>query len=277
MTLQQALAEATAQLAAKGIDSAARDARWMMAKATGLDRSRLTLHLGDTLTEEAQFFFFNMMLERMTRVPLSHILGGREFYGRWFTVTPEVLDPRPETEILVSAALEEPFRDVLDLGTGSGAILVTLLAERRDAVGTGTDISGPALAVAEMNARAHAVLDQLHLERSHWFDAVGGRYALIVSNPPYIAASEMADLAPEVRDHEPHMALTDGADGLSAYRAIATGAPAHLAPGGRLVVEIGPTQGAEVSAMFQAAGLEAVELRRDLDGRDRVVIGRMPG
>lgn len=276
MTLQQALAEATAQLAAKGIDSAPRDARLLMAKATGIDRARLTLHLRDDLTEEAEFLFFNMVLDRMTRVPLSHILGGRDFYGRWFTVSPDVLDPRPETEILVAAALEAPFRTMLDLGTGSGAILLTLLAERPDATGTGTDISGPALAIAGANARALGLEDRLHLEEGRWFDPVGGRYDLIVSNPPYIAAEEMAGLAPEVREHEPRIALTDEGDGLSAYRAIAAGAPAHLVPGGWLRVEIGPTQGAQVADLFRAAGLEDVSVRPDLDGRDRVVAGRQP-
>lgn len=277
MTLMRdALAEATAHLSAAGIDDAARDARWIMSKATGIDRGRLTLHLGEALEEEAEFFFYNMMLERATRVPLSHILGGREFYGRWFGVSADVLDPRPETEILIGAALEVPFRDVLDLGTGSGAILVTLLAERPQATGTGTDLSGPALAKAEENARSLGVFDRMTLERGRWYDPVGGRYDLIVSNPPYIALEEMADLAPEVREHEPRLALTDEADGLSAYRSICARARDHLTEGGWLMVEIGPTQGAAVSGMFREAGLENVCVRPDLDQRDRVVIGQNP-
>ena len=274
-TLQQALAEATAQLAAKGIDSAARDARLLIARATGIDRARLTLHLRNDLSDEAEGAFFHMIRDRLTRMPLSHILGGREFYGRWFSVTPDVLDPRPETEILVAAALEAPFRTVLDLGTGSGAILLTLLAERPGATGTGTDLSGLALAVAGANARALGLEDRLHLLEGRWFDPVDGRFDLIVSNPPYIAADEMAGLAPEVLC-EPRIALTDEADGLSAYRAIATGAPAHLAPGGWLRVEIGPTQGRAVAELFRAAGLQDVSVRPDLDGRDRVVCGRQP-
>lgn len=277
MTLiREALAEATARLTAAGIDGSARDARWLMAAATGIDRGRLTLHLNDELGEEAAFFFYNMMLERESRVPLSHIVRGREFYGRWFSVSPDVLDPRPETEMLVLAALEVPFREVLDLGTGSGAILLTLLAERPEATGTGTDISGPALAKAEENARSLGVADRMHLERGRWYDPVGGRFDLIVSNPPYIAVAEMADLSPEVRNHEPRMALTDEADGLSAYRAIAAGARDHLTDGGWLMVEIGPTQGAAVAGMLTAAGFDRVQIRQDLDQRDRVVLGQSP-
>ena len=277
MTLiREALAEATARLTAAGIDGSARDARWLMAAATGIDRGRLTLHLNDELGGEAAFFFYNMMLERESRVPLSHIVRGREFYGRWFSVSPDVLDPRPETEILVHAALEVPFREVLDLGIGSGAILLTLLAERPEATGTGTDISAPALAKAEENARALQVFDRTHLERSHWYDNIGGRYDLIVSNPPYIAVAEMADLSPEVRNHEPRMALTDEADGLSAYRAIAAGARDHLTDGGWLMVEIGPTQGAAVAGMLTATGFDRVQIRQDLDQRDRVVLGQSP-
>lgn len=276
MTIQQALALATARLRDAGIEGAALDARLLMAAATGIDRARLTLHLRDEMEEQAEFFFFNMVLTRETRVPLSHILKGRAFYGRWFSVSPQVLDPRPETEILVSAALEQPFSQVLDLGTGSGAIVLTLLAERPAATGIGTDLSGPALAVAQQNSRALGVADRLHLEQSNWFAAVGGRYDLIVSNPPYIAADEMPGLAPEVRDHEPHMALTDGGDGLAAYRAIAAGAPDHLVPGGWLMVEIGPTQAAAVTDLFGRAGLQAISVRPDFDGRDRVVLAQAP-
>ena len=146
-----------------------------------------------------------------------------------------------------------------------------MLAETGQASGLGVDLSPAALGVAESNARALGLLDRARFAASDWFAAVTGRFDLIVSNPPYIAAAEMAALAPEVRDHEPRLALTDGADGLTAYRAIAAGAVAALAPGGRLIVEIGPTQGAAVAGMFAAAGLAEVRVLRDMDGRDRVV------
>jgi release factor glutamine methyltransferase len=191
-------------------------------------------------------------------------------------VTRDVLDPRPETETLVALALAEPFTRVLDLGTGSGCILVSLLAERHAAQGVGTDVSPAALLIAGENAAWHGVAERVILTPSDWFGDIGGQYDLIVSNPPYIAAHEMAGLSPEVRDHEPRGALTDEADGLTAYRAIAEGAGRFLVPGGRLLVETGPTQGPAVSRLFAGAGLEAVAVHPDLDGRDRVVSARRP-
>lgn len=164
-----------------------------------------------------------------------------------------MLDPRPETGNPGRGGATEPFASVLDLGTGTGAILISLLAERPQARGMGTDISAAALSVAQGNA-ANIGVCATFLE-SDWFAAVTGSFDLIVSNPPYIALDEMAGLAPDVRDWEPRQALTDEGDGLTAYRIIAASAPTHLAPGGRLMVEIGPTQGAEVAALMLAAGL----------------------
>lgn len=220
--------------------------------------------------------FDALVRQRATRKPVSQIIGRRAFWTSEFRVTPDVLDPRPETETLVAAALSEPFARVLDLGTGSGCILISLLMERPETTGVGTDISQKAVLVAGDNAARHKVDDRLILPLSDWYKDIGGRFDLIVSNPPYIASDEMAGLEPEVRDHEPRIALTDEGDGLSAYRAIAQGALDHLTPGGRLLVEIGATQGAAVSALFREAGLRGVAVLCDLDGRDRVVLGRAP-
>jgi release factor glutamine methyltransferase len=203
---------------------------------------------------------------------MAQITGERLFWGRSFRVTGATLDPRPETEVLVAAALAEPFARVLDLGTGTGCILLSLLADRPGTAGLGVDVSPAALAVAVENAARLGVVAEFRL--SDWFAGVAGRFDLIVSNPPYIAAAEMAGLAPEVRDWEPHLALTPGGDGLDAYRAIAGGVAAHLEPGGRLLLEIGPTQAAEVAALLAAAGLAGIEVLADLDGRDRVVAAR---
>jgi release factor glutamine methyltransferase len=192
-------------------------------------------------------------------------------------VTPDVLDPRPETEVLVAAALEAGFRRVLDLGVGSGAILLSLLADRAEATGVGTDLSAAALAVAQANADALGVAARVGFQQADWFSGLVGQFDLIVSNPPYIAEDEMSGLAPEVRDWEPWLALTPGGDGLAAYRAIAAGVGAHLAPGGRVILEIGPTQGAAVAALLAEAGLEGVAVRPDLDGRDRIVAAWLPG
>ena len=268
------LPQAVAQLRAGGVADAPRDARLLLAHAAGVAADRLTLQLQDPATEAVSARFAALVARRAAREPLSHLTGQRLFWGRGFAVSPAVLDPRPETEVLVAAALGAPFARVLDLGTGSGAILITLLAERPEARGLGVDLSPDALAVARANAQALGVVDRSGWALGDWFAGVEGRVDLIVSNPPYIALDEMAGLSPEVRLFEPHLALTDGADGLSAYRAIAAGAGAHLAPGGRLMVEIGPTQGQAVAALWAAAGLRDIRILPDLDGRDRVVAAR---
>lgn len=275
-TLAQALQQATARLAAAGVADAARDARALLAHATGLAPDRLLFALQDPLPEPAADQFARAIAARAARQPVSQITGQRLFWGRHFRVTPDVLDPRPETEILIAAALEQPFARVLDLGTGSGAILLSLLAECPAARGVGVDLSPAALAVARGNATALGLGARAEFALSDWCAAVTGAFDLIVSNPPYIAAAEMAALAPEVRDWEPHLALTPGGDGLAAYRAIAAQAPAHLAPGGRILLEIGPTQGAAVAALCDAAGLAGIAILPDLDGRDRVVLARRP-
>ena len=274
MTAAEALRHAIARLNAAGVDDPGRDARRLLAHAARIEASRVTLIAPDELSPEIAANFDALIDRRAARVPVSHLTGRRAFYGRDFEVSREVLDPRPETELLIEAALAEPFEQVLDLGTGSGCILVTLLAEEPGARGIGTDVSTGAGLVAAANAVRHGVAPRCEIRRADWLDGVTGSFDLIVSNPPYIARDEMAALAPEVRDHEPRGALTDEADGLSAYRTITRDAPRHLRPAGRLIVEIGPTQGAAVSAMFEAARLSGVTVLQDLDGRDRVVLGR---
>ena len=275
MTGNEALRRAIPRLQAAGITDAPRDARALLAHAAGIPSDRLTLHLADPLTAETEAAFDTAIARRANREPVSHITGTRLFWGRPFRVTPDTLDPRPETEILVQEALTEPFVKLLDLGTGTGCILISCLASMPIAHGTGTDIHPATLTVAEDNARAHAVANRARFLLSDWFSAVQGRFDLIVSNPPYIAASEMAGLSPEVL-REPRRALTPGGDGLDAYRAIAKGAPARLMPQGRLIVEIGPAQGAAVAALLAAQGLTDIRILPDLDGRDRVVAARKP-
>ncbi len=276
MTGAQALRAATLRLAAAGIEAANGDARALLAHAIGVAPDRLTLHLPDPLLPEAQVRFDAMLTARETRQPVAQILGHRLFWGHSFRVTADTLDPRPETEVLVAAALERPFLKLLDLGTGTGCILLSCLAGMPMAAGIGTDISVAALAVAQHNADALHLAGRARLIRSDWFAAIPGRFDLITSNPPYIAAAEMADLSPDVLNHEPHLALTPGGDGLDAYRAIAAGAPARLMSGGRLLLEIGPTQGAAVSALLAAQGLENIRILPDFDGRDRVVSAQKP-
>jgi release factor glutamine methyltransferase len=165
---------------------------------------------------------------------------------------------------------------MLDLGTGTGCILLSCLADMPQAHGTGTDISAEALAVATANAQELQLTGRLKFLQSDWFTEIEGRFDLITSNPPYIAANEMPHLAPDVRDWDPHLALTPGGDGLDAYRQIAKGAPARLITGGRLLLEIGPTQAAAVTSLLTLAGFQNIAVLRDLDGRDRVVSAEKP-
>lgn len=271
MTVAEALRLAAARLTAAGVPDPMRDARWLLAHMTGFAPDRLILHMQDELGTLAAARFEKALTSREARQPVSQILGERLFWGRKFRVTREVLDPRPETETIVALALAEPFGRLLDMGTGSGVIAVTLMAET-GAAGTATDLSRAALTIAGENAVRHGVHPTFLT--SDWFGRVEGMFDLIVSNPPYISESEMADLSPEVRDWEPHMALTPGGDGLDAYRAIAAGAAAHLSVGGRLLVEIGATQGPAVAELFRAAGLDEIVIHPDMDGRDRVVAAR---
>ncbi|SFI70663.1 peptide chain release factor N(5)-glutamine methyltransferase [Celeribacter neptunius] len=274
-TVQSALIAGTKRLSAAGIEGAPRDARLLMSHVLGLDPGRLTLVMPDAISEADVRAFDVAITRRVAREPVSHILGYREFYGRRFKVTADVLDPRPETEVLIAEALARPFNSVLDLGVGSGAILLTLLAEQVLAKGLGTDLSEAALSVARENAEGLGLSGRARFQQADWWEGIDGQFELIVSNPPYIARDEMGALAPEL-GHEPRMALTDEADGLDAYRAIAAKARQFLAPRGRLIVEIGPTQGAAVSDLFLDQGLKAVRVLADWDGRDRVVRAQAP-
>ncbi|UWQ20823.1 peptide chain release factor N(5)-glutamine methyltransferase [Jannaschia sp. W003] len=267
MTARDALARARVRLAAAGVPDPFTDARRLLQHHAG------TLFDVDPVPDPEGFEA--LVARRAAREPVSHILGRRDFWRHAFRVTADVLDPRPETERLVEAALERPFRRVLDLGTGSGCILLSLLAERTDATGLGTDVSDAALAVARGNADALGLRARAEFARADWLDGIDGAFDLVVSNPPYVAEAEMAALAPEL-GFEPRGALTPGGDGLGAYRRIAAEAPARMTPGARLLLEIGPTQAAAVSELLAAAGFARIAVLDDLDGRNRVVRGEKP-
>lgn len=274
MTVKELLLEAIPRLIEAGVADAPRDARVLLAHCLRVERSRITLVMDDEIDAHAERWFHELIDRRVRREPVSHITGRHSFYGREFVVTPEVLAPRPESETLIEAALSEPFERVLDLGAGSGCLVLTLLAECPGSTGLGIDLSLGACAVARRNAFLLGLRERVRVRSGNWASNVRGAFDLIVANPPYIAADEMADLSPEVRLHEPGLALTDGADGLSAYRMITRQVPWLMVPGGRLMVEIGPTQGAAVAEMMHEAGLSAVTVLPDLDGRDRVVQAR---
>jgi release factor glutamine methyltransferase len=274
VTGPEALAEGARLLREAGVPDAAGDARRLLAHALGIAPGRLTVEMPSELKDDISDAYRHLLRQRMKRVPVSQLVGARTFWGRKFLVDSAVLDPRPETEILVATALEAPFSRVLDLGTGSGCILVSLLADRPDAAGLGVDLSDQALAVARRNAVRHDLGGRAEFVQSNWYAGLQGQFDLIVSNPPYIAADEMPGLEPEVRLWEPRMALTDEGDGLSAYRALLSGAPAHMIPGGRLLLEHGPGQSAAIAAIGAAHGFAAPEVRHDFDGRERICVFR---
>jgi release factor glutamine methyltransferase len=222
---------------------------------------------------------------RLGREPVSRIIGSREFWGLKLEITPAVLDPRPDTETVVEAALDwlttrgwrnERLR-VLDIGTGSGALLLALLSELPNAIGIGTDISTDALSIARINAHRHELAPRTNFICCDLAAAVRGPFELIVSNPPYIATNEIERLAPEVRDYDPRLALDGGADGLAAYRAIAGDARRLLAERGRLIVELGQDQSDMVNRLLTQAGLTVDEApRRDLSGVNRALSASTP-
>lgn len=269
MKLSQAQADGAALLRAAGIEGASRDADRILAAVLGMEPGRLRITEDRALTADEAARFNKGIAARALHQPVAQIVGFRDFWAHRFKVTRDTLDPRPETEALVEAALASPWKTVLDLGTGTGAILISLLAARAGATGVGTDISEKALEVARHNARQIGV--NARFRQADWYQGISGSFDLIVSNPPYIAADEMAGLSSDVRDWEPRQALTDDGDGLTAYRAIAAGACDVLTPGGIVLTEIGPSQGQAVAALFRAKGA-VTQVLPDLDGRDRVVL-----
>ena len=271
MTAAEAMVAASARLRAAGVPDPARDARVLLAHAARIDAARVTLIAPEDLAPEIEERFDQLISLRLMRVPVSHLVGERAFYGRRFKVSRDVLDPRPETETLIEGALAVPFETVLDLGTGSGCILVTLLAETPRARGLGVDVSEAACLQASANAVLHRVEARADIRQSDWFADVDETFDLIASNPPYLAGYEMNEVAPELREHEPRVALTDEGDGLSAYRVIASQAAQYLNPNGRVMVEIGWQQGASVRAIFEKNGWSGIVVMPDLGGRDRVI------
>ncbi|MGB0660719.1 MAG: peptide chain release factor N(5)-glutamine methyltransferase [Mangrovicoccus sp.] len=269
MNAAQLLPPAVQRLRAAGVADPMGDARRLLAFALDVAPGRLTLLLYDPVPDGAADRFEAAIFARENHQPVAQIIGHRLFYGREFLVTSDVLDPRPETEISVLAALARPANRILDMGTGSGCLLFSLLAEWPEACGVATDISAPALAVARENAERLGLRDRAAFQQCSWAEDVEGQFDLILSNPPYISAAEMQDLAPDVLKWEPDLALSPGGDGLDAYRALIPQAAHHLEPQGRLILEIGPSQAAAVIELGQAAGLVHIGLHKDLDGRDR--------
>jgi release factor glutamine methyltransferase len=258
------------------------DARLLLCHAAGLTHEAYVVGLNDTLAPDAAARFGAYVARRLAGEPVSRIIGIREFYGRQFRIDASTLDPRPDTETLIEAALalagrEGPLR-LLDLGTGSGCILVTLLAELPRATGVGIDKSLPALELVRANAASLGVGDRARFMAGDWLEAVEGTFDLVVANPPYLSAADMAGLSNEVGAHDPRDALDGGSDGLSAYRHIVPRLRMVLRPGGIALFEIGHTQAEAVSSLLAGEGLILEPGPwRDLAGRPRVVGGRARG
>lgn len=274
MTVAEALREATVRL---GTDWARDEAEMLMAHALGVGRSAMLL---GRMRDAAPAGFAAMVERRLAHEPVAHIVGATDFYGRRFKVTPDVLIPRGDSETTLLAALEAAPgpRRILDCGTGSGCLLLTLLAERPDATGIGIERSEAALAVARENAAALGLGDRASLVAANWrqpgWSAEFGRFDLVIANPPYVEEDAILDAS--VRDYEPALALFAGPEGLDDYRILIPQLSDLLAPGGVAVLEIGFTQAAQVGGIAEAAGF-TVALRQDLAGRDRALILRIKG
>lgn len=277
------------ELRRAGVETAELDARVLLIEALGIDHATLIMSPRELVPAEVRQRFKGMITQRLQGVPVSRILGFREFYGHRLAVSDETLDPRPDTETVVERCLQiadlmgwdggkrpdgEALK-IIDLGTGSGAIILSLLHALPSAWGCGIDLSQDALGTAQANASTLRLSDRLSLACGNWADAFFGQVDVIVSNPPYIGTHDIAGLAPEVRIYDPAAALDGGPDGLDAYRRIVPSASRLLNPGGWLIVEIGASQAKDVVALFRMAGFVAhpaiPEIGHDLGGRDRVV------
>lgn len=269
MKAKRAIEDAAKRLSVAGVENPRREVSILLERFS----PKLRLAGGESyVLSESNLSQFSAMIERRARhEPVSHILGKRAFWNHDFRVTSDVLDPRPDTETLIEAALQVPFETVLDMGTGSGCILISLLDERPDAHGLGIDISPKSLEVARGNGTSIGVDARCDWAVSDWFDQVRGRFDLIVSNPPYIDAAIYEGLERGVREFEPKIALTPGADGLEPYRVLAAQGQEYLTDQGWMIVEIGFDQGASVCEVFEKAGWCCVEMILDLNGKPRVV------
>ena len=265
------------RLAAAGIEEAKLDARLLLEELCGTDRNDLLVHGDRPVTEQQENSYVNYIELRSRHIPLQHITGYQEFMGLRFKVTPDVLIPRQDTETLVEEVLKNLHDGmrILDLCTGSGCILLSLLRYSNDCVGIGADLSKKALKVAEENAGSLGLTAEF--VQGDLFEPVTGKFEIIVSNPPYIPSNVIPTLMEEVREHDPLMALDGKEDGLYFYRKITDQASEYLYPGGMLFLEIGCEQAEAVTELMKNAGYRDVTVCKDLAGHDRVVSGRYGG
>lgn len=274
--LDQALRAATTRLGAAGIESPYREARILLAAAIGADQAGLLRRRGGDLTTEEAIRFDRMVARRAMRISAAHVIGHREFWSLDFRVTEDTLVPRPDSELVIETALElrperEAVRSILDLGTGSGCLLLAALSEYPAAWGLGIDLSPRTAMVARGNAETLGLGGRAAIAVGRWTEALAGRFDLLLCNPPYIPADDIAGLMPEVGLHEPRLALDGGVDGLDPYRLLFADLPQRLTPGGLALFEFGIGQAEALRALAEASGLVVVALRADLGGHPRVL------
>jgi release factor glutamine methyltransferase len=279
-TLVSLWTEVRQRLEAAGVDTPVLDARLLIEAGAGVSRLEIVADPRRPVSADQVEAVLSLARRRQEREPVSHIVGRKHFWTLDLMVSRDVLTPRPETEFVVEAGLQAidraaPAR-ILDLGTGSGAIILALLLERPSARGVAVDTCAAALEIASKNAVALGVADRLELRLGDWGAGLDGGFDLVVSNPPYIPSLEIAALAPEVALFEPRLALDGGPDGLGAYRIIVAGLPSLLRRGGAFALEVGKGQCEAVKALARQAGLAPGESRRDLAGVPRVVVGQRP-
>jgi release factor glutamine methyltransferase len=284
-SLRDVLFEGVRCLNVAGVENARLDAEVLFCQLLGIDKAELYLNLDAVVDPKDQTRFWELLLRRARQEPVAYITGRKEFWSLDFVVTPDVLIPRPETELAVEVALEHAKRcsgesrlQILDLGTGSGAIAISLAKELPEARMTAVDVSAAALQVAHRNSERHGVANRIHFFGGDLFERVGGEFDLVISNPPYVRRGELSGLPPEIRDWEPLTALDGGIDGLDCYRRIIAGAHRHLVPGGGIILEIAADIGKAVADLFRAAGCYTPSLlHQDYAGRDRVIAATKHG
>ncbi|WP_373085871.1 peptide chain release factor N(5)-glutamine methyltransferase [Sneathiella sp.] len=276
LEIQQAVRAAAGRLEATGVENPRRDATVLLAFVLGEDTGIFHRSPERYLSTREQADFNRVIERRATREPVSHITGQREFWSLDFAIGPAVLDPRPDSETLIEVALDKiskghKVRNILDLGTGSGCLLLSLLSEIPDATGVGVDISDRALLVARKNAEHLGLQARSKFQLGNWCAGIHEQFDLVLCNPPYIPAADVSDLQPEVRDFEPHLALIGGADGLDCYRNIIFQLPSVLRSRGLVLFEVGSGQAAAVGGLLEESGFINVEFHIDLASIDRCV------
>jgi len=275
MKLKDVLADTAIKLSGSGIEGAARDARILTANALGTPISELSLKINEKVPEKIIADLEKLILRRINKEPISKILGKRDFWGRSFSINKKVLDPRADTETLIDFVIEKPVKSVLELGTGSGAIAVTLACEWKHAHLTAVDISEDAISMAKINAEKFNVQNKIHFLKSDWFETVRGSFDLIISNPPYIGLVEQDEIAAEVIKYDPQIALFAGRDGLEAYKRIIPNLAKFLNSDGLVVLETGASQSNQVKNMMNAVGFIDAKIVKDLSGKGRLVAAKL--